>query len=376
MDQSFTPGFADAIKISVVIPVRDEADSIRALLDGLLGQTLKPAEIVITDGGSTDATPEIIAEYINKGAPIRLLREAAALPGRGRNLAAAAAANEWIAFVDAGARPESTWLESLARRVQSENAATKPLRSENDPARSFQSESDAAKSVQSKNEIRGDAGVNEIRGDAGVNVDVVYGCFEPVTDTLFKRCAVMAYVAPPVELEGKLVRTRSVASLLMKRSVWQAVGGFPESLRSAEDLLFLNKIEQAHFRLAHAPDALVHWQVQATPALTFKRFVTYARNNMLAGLWRQWQAAIFIRYALLIVSALPAISLGPRWLLVTLLLWLLMLAARAAVALRRNRACYPGGVVENALRMLVLVPLIALLDAATITGTLQWAVRK
>ena len=336
------------MKISVVIPVRNEADSIRALLDGLLSQTLKPAEIVITDGGSTDATPEIISEYIHSGAPIRLLRESAALPGRGRNLAAAEAVNEWIAFVDAGARPEATWLEALARRVNQ------------------------------KSEVRGQTSTEKDSDvevfESGRDVAVVYGSFEPITDTLFKRCAVMAYVAPPVEIERKLVRTRSVASLLMKRSVWQTVGGFPEDLRSAEDLLFLNKIEQANFRAVHAPDALVHWQVQATPALTFKRFVTYARNNMQAGLWRQWQAAIFIRYGILIASALPAIALGARWLLLTLVLWLLMLAARAAVAIWRNRAGFPGSFLENVMRMLVLVPLIALLDAATITGTLQWAV--
>ncbi len=340
MDQPVTSSVPNAIEISVIIPVRNEADSIRGLLDSLLSQTLKPAEIVITDGGSTDATPEIISEYVNRGAPIRLLREAAALPGRGRNLAAAQATNKWIAFIDAGASPDATWLESLARRVQSENNLD---RSEND-------------NEGCENEI-----------------DVVYGCFEPITDTLFKSCAVMAYLAPPVEIAGKLVRTRSVASLLMKRSVWQAVGGFPEDLRSAEDLLFLNKIEQANFRTVHAPDALVHWQVQATPASTFKRFVTYARNNMRAGLWREWQAAIFVRYGLLTVSALPAIIFGWRWLLVTLLFWLLMLAARAAVAIRRNRAGCPGNIFENALRLLVLIPLIALLDAATITGTLQWA---
>jgi hypothetical protein len=52
-----------------------------------------------------------------------------------------------------------------------------------------------------------------------------------------------------------------------------------------------------------------------------------------------------------------------------------MLGARAAVAIWRNRACYPGSIMENAVRMLVLMPLIALLDAATIIGTLQWAVR-
>jgi len=316
------------MKISVIIPARNEEDSIRSLLDSLLSQTLKPAEIIVTDGGSTDATPEIVSEYVSGGAPVRLLREAAALPGRGRNLAAAQAGNEWLAFIDAGIRPELTWLESLAKRAQ----------------------------LQS-------------------DVDVVYGSYEPIADTLFKQCSVMAYVTPPVEIEGKPSRSRSIVSVLMKRNVWQTVGGFPENLRSAEDLLFMNKIEQASFRIANAPDALVHWQVQSTPWLTFKRFVTYARNNMRAGLWRQWQAAIFQRYALLIAATMPVFWFGIKWLLATVLLWLLMLAARAAVAIWRNRACYPGSPFENVLRLLILIPLIAMLDAATIIGTLRWAVK-
>jgi GT2 family glycosyltransferase len=184
----------------------------------------------------------------------------------------------------------------------------------------------------------------------------------------------MAYVAPPVEIDGKLVRSRSVASVLMKRSVWQTVGGFPEDLRSAEDLLFMNKIEKANFSLTYAPDALVHWQVQSTPWLTFKRFVIYARNNMQAGLGRHWQVPIFLRYGFLAISALPVFWIGLKWLFLTFVLWLLMLVARAAVAIWRNRVCYPGGIFENGVRLLVLAPLIAMLDAATIIGTLQWAV--
>jgi glycosyltransferase involved in cell wall biosynthesis len=315
------------VKISVIIPVRNEERSIGPLLESLINQTLTPAEIVVTDGGSTDATRDIISKFVERGSPVRLIREAAALPGRGRNLAAAQAANDWIAFIDAGITPEANWLELLAQRAQSPD-----------------------------------------------DVDVIYGSYEPVSDTFFKRCAVMAYVAPPVETEGRLVRSRSVVSLLMKRSVWQTVGGFPEDLRSAEDLLFMNKIEQGDFRVVHAPDALVHWQVQPTPWLTFKRFVTYSRNNLQAGLWRQWQSAIFKRYLLIIISALPLIVFGVRWLLVTLLLWLSMLAARAAVAIWRNRVCFPGTLFVNAARLLMLVPIIALLDAATIVGTLQWAV--
>jgi glycosyltransferase involved in cell wall biosynthesis len=311
------------MKISVIVPVRNEQDSIRPLIDSLLAQSLAPGEIVITDGGSTDETAAIISEYIEHGAPIRLIRESAALPGRGRNLAAARAANEWLAFIDAGTRPEKDWLERLV------GALTK-------------------------------------------DADVVYGTYEPVTETRFKVCAVMAYIAPPFEFEGKQIRPCSIVSALMKRSVWEAVGGFPEHLRSAEDLLFMRKIERGGFKIVRAPEALVHWQVEPSASATCKRFVRYARSNMRAGLWSQWQAPVFKRYGMLLLSLLPAIVFGGRWFLVTLVLWLMLLAARTVVTLRRNRARYPASAWENFRRGLVLAPLLALLDLATILGTLQW----
>lgn len=320
------------MRISVIIPVRNEAESIGALLDSLLKQTLKPAEIVITDGGSTDGTQVIISEYMNRGTPIRLIRENAALPGRGRNLAAAQATQEWIAFIDAGTRPEPNWLALLAEQAKAAS-------------------------------------------DVDVDVDVVYGTYEPVTDSRFKVCAVIAYVAPPYEFEGQQIRPCSIVSALMKRTVWKTVGGFPEHLRSAEDLLFMRKIDSAGFQIARAPDALVHWQVEATAWRTFKRFVRYARNNMRAGLWGEWQVPLSKRYGLLLLSLLPGIIVGRSWLIVTLLIWVLLLGARAVVAVRRNRVRYPGGIVENVLRLIVLVPLIAMLDAATIIGTLQWFVK-
>ena len=154
-----------AVKISVIIPVRNEEQSIGQLLNSLTSQTLKPAEIVITDGGSSDQTAAIIAAYDQTPVPIRLIRGGPGLPGRNRNLAAAQATNEWLAFIDAGIRPESTWLEFLAKRAQ-------------------------------------------LHGE----VDVVYGSYEPVADTLFKRCCVMAYVPPPVELEGQVWFVRAQLS--------------------------------------------------------------------------------------------------------------------------------------------------------------------
>ena len=47
------------MRISAIVSVRDEAQSISALLDGLLAQSRSPDEIVIADGGSTDETAAI-----------------------------------------------------------------------------------------------------------------------------------------------------------------------------------------------------------------------------------------------------------------------------------------------------------------------------
>ena len=111
------PPRLNSIAISVVVPVRDEEDSIRALLDGLLGQTRPPDEIVITDGGSVDQTRAIVQEFIRRGMPVKLLTDDDSLPGRGRNIGVRNASNDWIAFVDAGVRPTATWLQALADKI-------------------------------------------------------------------------------------------------------------------------------------------------------------------------------------------------------------------------------------------------------------------
>src|ERR1041385_919748 len=139
------------IEVSVVVPARNEEDSIRALIEGLLNQTLAPKEIIITDGGSTDSTIRIIEEFVAQGAPIKLFREQDSLPGRARNVGAKHARCEWIAFTDAGTRPGPNWLASITRKVSDDSA-----------------------------------------------IDVVYGSYEPVVDSFFKECAAIAYVPPAV----------------------------------------------------------------------------------------------------------------------------------------------------------------------------------
>lgn len=313
------------MKVSVIVPVRDEEDSIGELLDSLLAQTRPPDEIVIVDGGSVDATTQIIEKYIRDGAPVRLIRAGAALPGRGRNLGAAQASYEWLGFTDAGIRLANNWLEALVAKAETNS-----------------------------------------------EIDVVYGYWQPVTDTFFKECAAIAYVPPPAPCEELLIRPRSIVSALLRREAWRAVNGFPEELRSAEDLIFMDRVERAGFRSAFEPRAKVFWSLKPTLAATFKRFVVYSRNNIRAGLFRQWQATILMRYAVLAILFVVALAVEPAWIWFPIGLWLLLLMARAVVSIRRNQIGYPATLLRNVMRAAMVMAVLAALDAAAIIGTIQW----
>jgi hypothetical protein len=158
----------------------------------------------------------------------------------------------------------------------------------------------------------------------------------------------------------------------MRRSVWSDVGGFSEHLRSAEDLLFMNKIDEGGFKIAYAPAAVVSWNLPPSLWLTFKRFYTYSRHNLNAGLARQWQVAILLRYVLLLALGVLFFVLTPWWLVAFIALSLSMYIVRSIVVLWRNRVRFSASIGRNVLRMLVLVPLLITLDVATIAGTIDW----
>ena len=66
-------------RLTVIVPVRNEADGISACLDSLRAQKY-PCEIIVVDGGSTDRTLERVAAYPE-------VRSCHAAPGRGTQIA-------------------------------------------------------------------------------------------------------------------------------------------------------------------------------------------------------------------------------------------------------------------------------------------------
>jgi glycosyltransferase involved in cell wall biosynthesis len=82
--------------VSVIIPVRQGERFLRQTIESVLAQTHRELEIVVVDGQSTDATPEIARSFER----VRYFREeGVASIAHGRNVGLAAARGEFVAFV-------------------------------------------------------------------------------------------------------------------------------------------------------------------------------------------------------------------------------------------------------------------------------------
>ena len=60
-------------KVSIVVPIYNVEKYLRQCLDSIIHQTLKDIEIICVDDGSTDASPEIIREYMAKDPRVKVI---------------------------------------------------------------------------------------------------------------------------------------------------------------------------------------------------------------------------------------------------------------------------------------------------------------
>ena len=96
--------------ISIIIPIKNERDRIRTIIDGLYKQAYRPIEVIFVDGGSTDGTVEeimnVIKERSSDDFKVRLLRESdfgpIRSPANARNIGALNADGKYIAFFRCG----------------------------------------------------------------------------------------------------------------------------------------------------------------------------------------------------------------------------------------------------------------------------------
>ncbi|MBE9507765.1 MAG: glycosyltransferase [Chloroflexi bacterium] len=243
------------MRVSVVVTVLNEANSLPQLLDSLSAQTRCPDEVVICDGGSTDSTLQLLEA--ESRLPLRVIQRPGANISQGRNAAIEVAAGEIIAVTDAGVRLSPQWLEEIVAPFDD------------------------------------------------VAVAAVAGSFVPDSQTVFEK-AMGATVLPQVQeidLDRFPPSSRSVA---FRRSAWEAVGGYPEWLDYCEDLIFDFRLCDRFGSFVFAPEALAHFRPRPSLRAFFLQYYRYARGDGKANLWFKRHA---IRYLTYLVAA-PFIAVG------------------------------------------------------------------
>jgi glycosyltransferase involved in cell wall biosynthesis len=99
-------------KVSIITPAYNVAPYIGATIDSVLAQTMTDWEMVVVDDGSTDATAEIVEAYAAKEPRIRLLRQTNGGISSARNHAMRQASAEFLAILDSDDLWEPTFLEA------------------------------------------------------------------------------------------------------------------------------------------------------------------------------------------------------------------------------------------------------------------------
>lgn len=88
---------ATTCNVSVVIPAYNQEKYIDSCIESVRNQTIKVKEIIVVDDGSTDSTPDKLAAY---GESISLIKQQNGGASSARNRGVQEASCEWIMFLD------------------------------------------------------------------------------------------------------------------------------------------------------------------------------------------------------------------------------------------------------------------------------------
>jgi GT2 family glycosyltransferase len=106
---------ASQLACSVVIPVYNRSDLLRAVLDGLNKQTISPSEfeVLVCDDGSTESLAPTVAQFADCLPRLRHLQQPNQGPAAARNLGIAHAASDIVLFLDSDVMPGERVVEGL-----------------------------------------------------------------------------------------------------------------------------------------------------------------------------------------------------------------------------------------------------------------------
>jgi glycosyltransferase involved in cell wall biosynthesis len=184
-------------KVSVIIPTFNRRELVSKAVESVLAQTLAVEEIIVVDDGSSDGTAEALEEKY--GQRVTVIRQANAGVSTARNRGLAQARGEFLAFLDS----DDTWMPTKTEKQ------VRLL--ESDPRLGM-----VVCDIVRKDE-RGEVLFVTRRRDA-----------IPEDGHALKWVLRLPSLGPP--------------SVMLRREVYEQVGGFDPSLRTAEDVDFFLRV--------------------------------------------------------------------------------------------------------------------------------------
>jgi glycosyltransferase involved in cell wall biosynthesis len=107
--------------VSVIMPVYNTSEYLRDAIDSIVSQSLKNIELIITDDGSTDSSPEIIREYAGRYEYISVITQINSGQAVARNVAIKIAKGDYIYFMDSDDILDTGALEACYRLASGQN---------------------------------------------------------------------------------------------------------------------------------------------------------------------------------------------------------------------------------------------------------------
>jgi glycosyltransferase involved in cell wall biosynthesis len=101
----------DAFDVGIVVPLYNKRGTVRDSVARLLEQTVRPAQVVAVDDGSTDDSVEQLAPLTDR---CTLVKQANAGPSAARNRGIERLQTEWVAFADA----DNLWHPGRVERIR------------------------------------------------------------------------------------------------------------------------------------------------------------------------------------------------------------------------------------------------------------------
>ena len=230
------------MKLSVIIPCFNVADTLAYQLEALANQQWsEPWEVIVADNGSTDGSMAILEQYKQKLANLRLV-DASDRRGRAHacNVGVLAAAGEAIAFCDADDIVGAGWVAAMGEALSKYDFVACRLDCEklNEPwtlkYRSLNLQSDGS----------------------------------------------IEYEYPPY------LPHAAGASLGVKGSIHEAVGGFDETLLRLQDTDYCWKIQLAGTKLHFVPEAVIYYRFRHTIRGLYRQ----------ARLWGDYNVFLYKKY--------------------------------------------------------------------------------